>query len=144
MTLIFVILAKIEKVNITIVYKRSAKLISSIYVKLTFLKYSDHLLSIIEAGVDNSAPAAGLRDALDLGEVAGLHHDLQVAEVLVDVDREEELVLLGLGHETLVLLVTVETGYSIVDTGNGITCLVELRDLHRLQPSQLESLRIMG
>ena len=52
------------------------------------------LLPIIEASVDNCSPAPSLGDTLDLGEVAGLHHNLQVAVVLVDVDREEELVLL--------------------------------------------------
>ena len=61
------------------------------------------LLPIIEASVDNCSPAAGLGDTLDLGEVAGLDHNLQVTVVLVDVDREEELVLLRLGHKTLVL-----------------------------------------
>ena len=52
------------------------------------------LLSVIEASVDNGATAPGLSDTLDLGEVTGLHHNLQVAVVLVDVDREEEFVLL--------------------------------------------------
>ena len=61
-------------------------------------------LPVVEAGADDGAAAALVRDADDLGEVGGLDHDLHVAVVLVHVDREEELVLAGLGHRALVLL----------------------------------------
>lgn len=64
----------------------------------------DASLPVVEAGADDGAAAALVRDADDLGEVGGLDHDLHVAVVLVHVDREEELVLAGLGHRALVLL----------------------------------------
>ena len=64
----------------------------------------DASLPVVEAGADDGSAAALVRDADDLGEVGGLDHDLHVAVVLVHVDREEELVLAGLGHRALVLL----------------------------------------